>query len=193
MKKCKHCNLTFEDSKKFCIKCGEPLVLLEGIFLPTQDFPVSETKQVSNKALSFKISIAISLLIVLVITILIFSSKGDSDKFCGTWQYNDYGSKYYFKITDDKNERFKFQTGYLYEGNINWTEVEIKNADDIYLTYSDGKLNGEFISSNFYATHGEEFTYKVTIVYKSNNKLLYSVWSSIRGETETKEAVRTIN
>jgi hypothetical protein len=111
--------------------------------------------------------------------------------FCGIWEYDRNGSKEYFKISKAKNNRFKFVTGYKYEGKIVWLhDIMLKNADGIYLTPSDGKLKGQFVSGNFYATHGQDFTYKIAIEIKSDNKLLYSVHSSIRGETDVHEAIK---
>lgn len=122
------------------------------------------------------------------------SSVEDSltNKFCGIWEYKEEGAKQYLKITKVNSGRFKLVTGYLYEGAIIWQEsdIDIKNADGIYLTSSNGKLQGQFDSSNFGATHGMEFTYKITLDSKSDNKLLYSVYSSIRGETDEREATK---
>jgi hypothetical protein len=66
----------------------------------------------------------------------------------------------------------------------------LKNTDGIYLKPSESKLMGKFVSSNFYATHGQDFTYKIVITLKSDYKVLYSVNSSIRGETEMHEATK---
>lgn len=124
------------------------------------------------------------------------SSADDSlaNKFCGVWEYNENGAKNYLKITKVNSGRFKLVKGYPYEGAIHWqgSDIEIKNADGIYLTSSNGKLIGEFNSTNFYATHGMEFTYKITLDSKSDNKLLYSVYSSIRGETDEREAIKSV-
>ena len=114
--------------------------------------------------------------------------------FCGTWEYEGkYEGKAYLKIVKEGQERFRFSRGYKYEGKIVWQEPMLKNASGIYLKPSNGKLKGQFISGNFYATHGEDFTYKITLDLKSDNKLLYSVWSSIRGETDTAEATKISN
>jgi len=48
-----------------------------------------------------------------------------------------------------------------------------------------GKLVASFVSPNFYATHGMDFTYRITSELKGGNEMLFSVWCSIRGgETE---------
>ena len=111
-------------------------------------------------------------------------------KYCGTWEYDRYGSKSYFKITDVGNGKFKFSPGYKYENSILWNEPMLKNANGIYLKYVNGKLNGKFISGNFYATHGQDFTYKITLALKSDDKVTYSVNSSIRNETDVSEATK---
>lgn len=111
-------------------------------------------------------------------------------KFCGIWVYDDSGHKNYLKVTQEGSDKFKFSCGYIYEGKIVWMTPYISNADGIYLKLVNGKMIGEFVSSNFYATHGMEFTYKITLDIKSKDKLLYSVFSSIRGETDIREATK---
>jgi len=117
-----------------------------------------------------------------------------ADNFCGIWKYETkYEGKSYLRIVKEGKGKFRFFTGYKYEGKIVWQDPMLKNASGIYLKPSDGKLKGKFISSNFYATHGKDFTYKITLELKSDNKLLYSVWSSIEGETVTAEATKISN
>jgi hypothetical protein len=119
------------------------------------------------------------------------SAENDlADKFCGIWEYDDSGAKQYLKIIKEA-ERFKFDRGYKYDGVIVWEGNRTKNENGIYLKLSNGKLVGEFISCNFYPTHAEEFTYKITLELKSNNRLHYTVYWSIRGgETVEKEAIK---
>jgi hypothetical protein len=119
----------------------------------------------------------------------------DAAKFSGIWKCDDesgYQGKCYLKIIKEKSGRFKFITGFKNEDKdkISWVEPMLKDTDGIYLKLSKGKLKGEFVSYSFYATHGEEYTYKITLDLISNNKLLYSVYSSIRGETEKLEATK---
>lgn len=114
-------------------------------------------------------------------------------KYCGVWEYDQYGSKSYFKITDVGNGKFRFVPGNKYEGNITFHEPMLTNASAIYLKYVKGKLKGKFISGNFYATHAQDFTYKITCDLKSDDKLTYSVNSSIRGETDVAEATKINN
>lgn len=114
-------------------------------------------------------------------------------KYCGVWEYDQYGSKSYFKITDVGNGKFRFIPGNKYEGNITFHEPMLTNASAIYLKYVKGKLKGKFISGNFYATHAQDFTYKITCDLKSDDKLTYSVNSSIRGETDVAEATKISN
>jgi hypothetical protein len=119
--------------------------------------------------------------------------------FCGTWEYiergypADVGHKEYVKITKAGDQKFKLIRGFMYQGTIFWTEPMIKNADGIYLRPFNGTLVARFASSNFYATHGTEFAYKITCALKPNSRLLYSVWSSIRGETDKREATKVSN
>lgn len=114
-------------------------------------------------------------------------------KYCGTWEYEDKyasGQKMYLKITKDKPGQFRFERGYKYKGDMIWNEIYIENGSGIYLRPSKDKLKGEFVSGNFYATHGQPFTYKITFDIKSDNKMLYSVFSSIRGETDKYEVTK---
>lgn len=113
-----------------------------------------------------------------------------SDKFCGIWEYQRDGSKNYFKVIKVSNGKFRFTPGYEYEGKIVWQSPMLKKADGIYLQLSNGMLKGKFVSANFYATHGQDFTYKITLDIKSDKKLLYSVHSSIRGVTDSSEATK---
>jgi hypothetical protein len=94
------------------------------------------------------------------------------------WKFEENGGIRYLKITKLESNKFAFHTGFMDGDKILWVDHLIKNADGIYLKLIDKELNGEFASSNFYATHGEEFDYKVTIRYKSPNELIYSVHSS---------------
>jgi hypothetical protein len=124
----------------------------------------------------------------------------DACTLCGVWKYvdntlNGGGSKHYLRISQAGAGKFKLSEGWEYEGAINWSDdgVMIRNADGIYLKPINGRLVGRFVSGNFRATHGHEFIYKITCELKSNNKLLYSVWSSIRGETDKQEATKIGN
>lgn len=112
--------------------------------------------------------------------------------FCGKWEYNEEGSKQYLKITHAGMGRFKLVEGIDSGGEIMWLdEIMIRNADGIYLRIINGKLIGRFVSANFRATHGHEFTYKITCELKSNGRLLYSVWSQLGlGKTVKREATK---
>jgi len=84
--------------------------------------------------------------------------------FCGVWEYTDYGSKYYLKLSQAGAKKFKLVTGFIdLAGQIEWSDPEIKNANGIYLTPLGGKLTGKFVSSNFLPTHGRGFRYRVTV------------------------------
>lgn len=110
--------------------------------------------------------------------------------FCGVWEYTDYGSKLYLKISQAGTNKFKLVTGFIdLAGQIEWSEPEIKKANGIYLTPLGGKLTGKFVSSNFLPTHGRDFTYRITVSRKSDNKIAYSVWYS-GGRTDNFVAIR---
>uniref|UniRef100_C6DZB4 DZANK-type domain-containing protein n=1 Tax=Geobacter sp. (strain M21) TaxID=443144 RepID=C6DZB4_GEOSM len=112
------------------------------------------------------------------------------NKYCGIWEYDQYGSKSYFKITDVGKGKYRFSPGYKYEGKYVWNDPILTNAKGIYLKYGNGKLKGKFISANFYATHGQYFTYRITLNLRSDDKVTYSVHSTIRDETDISEATK---
>lgn len=126
------------------------------------------------------------------------------EQYCGLWTYYDKSeqSKKYLKIEKGKSGTFKLREGgndsYEYKNKINWygdntvvRDLKGNELTGIYLKPSGRGLQGEFISPNFYATHSQEFKFKLTLELKPSNKMLYSIWSSIRGgETETFEATR---
>lgn len=113
-----------------------------------------------------------------------------SGDYCGIWEYDENGAKDYLKITKDGPDRYKFTKGYKYQGSIVWQKFMLTNAKDIYLKPSNGKLVGRFVSANFYATHGEDYTYQITLDIKPDKKMLYSVWNSINKKTEAREATK---
>lgn len=129
------------------------------------------------------------------------TASADGDAFIGIWEYQEKNSgdptHYYLKILKVSPGRFRliegFKGGYVNDKDrIMWRDRKKDNyADDvIYLKLSRGKLKGELVSDVFRATHAIPFKYKLILDLKSNNKLHYSIWSSIRGETETFEATR---
>lgn len=113
-----------------------------------------------------------------------------SGEYCGIWECDGDGTKAYLKITKDGPDRYKFSRGYKYQGSIVWQKLMLTNAKNIYLKPSNGRLVGKFVSANFYATHGEDFTYQITLDLKSDKKMLYSVWSSVDKKTEIREATK---
>lgn len=137
--------------------------------------------------------------------------RTDACTFCGVWEYVDNtihrtGSKAYLRISQAGVGKFILIEGFESQGEIVWHDyfmykgkisgflgVMIRDADGIYLRPVNKRLVGTFVSPNFYATHGNEFTYKITCSLQSNNKLLYSLWSSIRGETDIQVATRIKN
>lgn len=131
----------------------------------------------------------------------------DDCKFCGVWKAvvggrsirrgsDDYAGKTgnpycgcdYLRITKMADRKFKLDIGSEYQGAVTWTadgDKVVNNADAIYLQPVNGKLVARFVSPNFYATHGMEFTYKLSFELQGDNELVFSVWCSIRrGETE---------
>ncbi|MFZ2312032.1 MAG: hypothetical protein WAV82_05395 [Methylobacter sp.] len=141
----------------------------------------------------------LSLRVFIVLMFVMFSlpieaadkNKGpDAAKFSGIWEceLSEAAGKQYLKIIKEESGRFKFLIGFKYDRGMSWTNPEVKGADGIYLKLSKGKLKGEFVSPNFGATHSQEWTYKITLDLKSNNKLLYSVETG--GGVETLEATK---
>jgi WD40 repeat protein len=123
-------------------------------------------------------------------SIRVQESGTDACTFCGVWEYEDYGSKRYLKISQAGAGKFKLIEGGEYEkgGEIIWFEV-----GDIYLKLINGRLTATFVSINFRPTHGHEFTYKITCELKSNNKLHYSVSIKGRAEIDKHEATKISN
>jgi hypothetical protein len=117
------------------------------------------------------------------------SELAAAEKFSGTWAYDDHGSTSYFRVSR-AGSRFRFELRYKYEGKFSSAALMVKGADGVYLQPVDGELKGEFISGNFYATHGEDFTYRVTLAAETNEKLSYSVYSSIDQVTKKVEATK---
>jgi hypothetical protein len=132
------------------------------------------------------------------------ASAVDASAFVGTWRYHDPSyapnATNYLKVSPAGAGRFKLVEGYRDDhtaryadrDGIYWTPAEIRKADGIYLRPVNGQLRGEFVSSNFRATHGRDMTYRVTLDLRADGQLQYAVWSSIRGETETLEASRVV-
>jgi hypothetical protein len=121
-------------------------------------------------------------------------SRSDACPFCGVWKgvvggrlmgrrADDYAGKTgnpycgcdYLRITEAGLGRFKLSMGSEYEGKINWSGggVVINNADGIYLRLLSARLTARFVSPNFYATHGMDFTYKITCELKNNSELIF--------------------
>lgn len=105
------------------------------------------------------------------------SNPTDFDRFIGVWEFTpEYSlSKGYFKITTEQPQKFEFVEGFEYQGNITWAGTMVNRANGIYLKPSNGKLVGQFSSPNFRATHGHDFTYRITLSLAANGKLLYSI------------------
>jgi hypothetical protein len=116
-------------------------------------------------------------------------------QFCGYWRYlGSYGDTNYFNIRQGTSNKFIFTTCIKYQGIISLMPSMLDKGKDIILSLKGKKLVGVFGSYNFYATHGELYKYKITIEWKSENKILYSIYCSIRGgETERFEAIKVNN
>ncbi len=124
------------------------------------------------------------------------ASGGDS--LLGVWRYQaEYQQKpmNFLRITRVGSGKLKLEEGFMddysYKDQIFWLSPEIDNSEPIYLAPSRGAWKGSLKSPNFRPTHGRVFTYKLTLTPKTNDKVLYTVWCSIRGgESETFEATR---
>ena len=114
-------------------------------------------------------------------------------EFCGTWEYSQYGSKNYLKIDRYDSTILKLISGYKYKGRIIWCPAEIANTDGIYLRSSNGQMKAEFVSSNFYPTHGDMCTYRITLDVLSINRILYTVYCSVRGGETDKLVATKVN
>ena len=115
-----------------------------------------------------------------------------AEKFFGTWTFQQYGSPQFFKVSK-AGSRIRFELLQKYNGKMSPLATGVRGADGIYLGVANAQLSGEFVSWNFYATHGEEFTYRVTLAAEGDDKLSYSVYCSIRGgETEKFEATKSV-
>jgi len=113
------------------------------------------------------------------------------EKFCGMWAYEQYGSTSYFKVSR-VGSRFRFEPYQKYEGKFSSNGADVRGADGIYLQVADGQLKGEFVSGNFYATHGQDFTYRVTLAAESNDTLSYSVYFSMDQSVTKKAATKVV-
>lgn len=81
MKKCQNCNQTFDETKKFCNKCGKPLITIEEIVsLKAQRSSALKTQQPPRKSPKIKIGIAISLIVILVAIILFLNFHSGTAK-----------------------------------------------------------------------------------------------------------------
>jgi hypothetical protein len=104
------------------------------------------------------------------------------EKFLGVWTYSkDFNEKHYLRITRDQQGRFQFDEGWNDDpkvaSKITWSRgvLMLTNADGIFLKPVMGRLQANFVSANFRATHGMDFTYQITLQFQPNGKLLYSL------------------
>ena len=97
---------------------------------------------------------------------------------------NPYCGCEYVKITKVGGDKFKLVVGFVdLAGKIEWREQQpVKNADGIYLRMVGGRLIGRFVSGSFYATHGHDFTYRITCELNPDNELLFSVLANGKAE-----------
>lgn len=116
------------------------------------------------------------------------------EKFLGVWTYsNDINEKHYLRITRDQQGRFQFDEGWnddpTLAAKITWSRgvLMLTDADGIFLKPIKGRLQANFVSSNFRATHGMEFTYQVTLQFQPNGTLLFSLSGDLQEQhTATK-------
>lgn len=144
-------------------------------------------KEVSTKVLVVMLLVFFALPVVAEEKI---KAVDDMAKFCGVWEYERGGGKEYLRVVREGQDSFKLFQVDKDKGKFVLVETMLKNAKDIYLKPSKRKLQGKFVSSNFYPSHGGDVTYKITLEMKSDNKLLYSVWSDIRRVTDKFEATK---
>lgn len=104
------------------------------------------------------------------------------DRFLGVWTYsNSFNENLYLRITRDQQGRFQFDEGWNDDSKlaskITWNRgvLMLTNADGIFLKPVKGRLQANFVSANFRATHGMDFTYQITLQFQPNGKLLYSL------------------
>lgn len=119
----------------------------------------------------------------------------DPTQYCGVWEFQDQattGGTQYVQVSEAASSKFIFKRGYLWEGAILWTN-DSSHPDGIYLQFAHGQMTAEFASINFLPTHGQEFRYKITLRMNGEDRLDYSLWSSISGETNAWEARRVRN
>lgn len=118
------------------------------------------------------------------------------DKFIGIWTYaNDFNENHYLRITRDEQGRFQFDEGWNDDpkavSKITWNRgvLMLTNADGIFLKPVKGRLQANFVSANFRATNGMDFTYQITLQYQPNGKLLYS----LSGDLQEKHTAKKMN
>jgi len=115
----------------------------------------------------------------------------------GIWLYDsdENGVKKYIRIWALENNKYMFETGYKEDKRddymlVNWWANKVKNSDNIYLRFSNGKLQGEFVSTNFNNAHGGEVQYEVTLEPIDKKRMSYNIRSSNVKGYERKEAVK---
>jgi Fibrobacter succinogenes major domain (Fib_succ_major). len=74
MKKCQNCNQIFENTKKFCNKCGKPLMAMEGSFpLKKQEgISVLDSRHSASKSLKLRLGITIGSIIAILVAVIVF-------------------------------------------------------------------------------------------------------------------------
>lgn len=141
-----------------------------------------------------------SLLAMVLVVFVPFSEvsakdAATDDPFCGLWAYEVFGGKDYVLLTKVRLDTYKLDEGWydLKFGNkmgIVWGEPILKHGDGIYLKKAGQELKGQIVSDNFRPTHAQEFTYKITIRKKTDNAIMYSLYTPINKMTDTWEAKR---
>jgi len=108
------------------------------------------------------------------------SSNFTTDQFEGIWKLEDNFT--YIKITKLEDGRLEFNQGFEWEGKPAFNPHQLARGNAIYLIQSQGVLKSKFISSNFRATHGENYEYEIIIERKSKSQVTYKVKYTIGSE-----------
>ena len=141
MKKCQHCNLVHEDIKKFCYKCGNPLMsTAEAVSQKPQETPSAlgaTTKE--QKSRNMKLVIAISSVILILIVSIVGLNASDSVSISKN------GSEYTVKKVGHHEKLIyegPFASVYRMDNNKNLVKEEsgIYHISELYIMAPNGEL-----------------------------------------------------
>ena len=140
-----------------------------------------------------KINYILAHIIMFVIIILTGTANATQkgfnyDDYCGVWMGQENSMGKYIIIKKVNPNKYIYLSMNEENGKIytNSNPLDINNHQGYpYLLPKNNHLMATFRSSNFYATHGMEFDFKLDMSFISKNKMKHSVYCSIRGgETE---------